>query len=143
MKKILVILAILSLFLFLFFISEYKIPVFGDNDKFNYTYVLINPFNSDEGKILSLLGKYSNLGESETEIDNKIIFQKIVIQDNVIRIYLSGENVASSSYNEMRIIEQLRELIRINFDYIKKMFIIDDGKIFKHIDIRFPITIED
>jgi len=121
----------------------YKIPVFGDNDKFNYTYVLINPFNSDEGKILSLLGKYSNLGESETEIDNKIIFQKIVIQDNVIRIYLSGENVASSSYNEMRIIEQLRELIRINFDYIKKMFIIDDGKIFKHIDIRFPITIED
>jgi len=143
MKKILVILAILSLFLFLFFISVYKIPVFGDNDKFNYTYVLINPFNSDEGKILSLLGKYSNLGESETEIDNKIIFQKIVIQDNVIRIYLSGENVASSSYNEMRIIEQLRELIRINFDYIKKMFIIDDGKIFKHIDIRFPITIED
>jgi len=143
MKKISVILTILLLLLILFFIPVYKVPVFVDDDKFSYTYVLLNPFNPDEGKILSLLGKYSNLDGSETEIDNKIIFQKIVIQDNVLRIYLSGENVASSSYNEMRIIEQLRELIRINFDYIKKIFIIDDGKIFKHIDIRFPIIIED
>jgi hypothetical protein len=56
---------------------------------------------------------------------------------------MSGESDASSSYNEMRMIEQLKELIRNNFDYIKKMFIIDDGKIFKHIDVRLPIIIED
>ncbi|UOD35194.1 hypothetical protein DSN97_02320 [Deferribacteraceae bacterium V6Fe1] len=143
MKKISAILIILSLFLILLFISAYKIPVFLDDDKFGYTYVLLNPFNSDEGKILSLFQRLSKLSESETEIDNKIIFQKVVIQDNVLRVYMSGENVASSSYNEMRMIEQLKELIRNNFDYIKKMFIIDDGKIFKHIDVRFPIIIED
>lgn len=122
--------------------SAYRLPVFEDDDKFSYTYVFLNPFNTDEDKVFSLLLKLSDLEGSKTEIDNKIIFQKIVIQDSILSIYLSGVNAASSSYNEMRIVEQLRELIRINFDYIEKMFIIDEGKIFKHIDVRIPIIIE-
>ncbi|MCB4203441.1 hypothetical protein LF845_00535 [Deferribacterales bacterium Es71-Z0220] len=143
MKRISIILIILLLFLVLLFISLYKIPVFVGDDKFGYTYVLVSPFNSDENKILFLLQKLSALSESETEFDKIMTFQKVVIQGDVLRIYMSGESEASSSYNEMRMIEQLKELIRNNFDYIKKMFIIDDGKIFKHIDVRFPIIIED
>lgn len=142
MRKISVFLAILLICLLLFFKSAYRLPVFEDDDKFSYIYVFLNPFNTDEVKVFSLLQKFSDLRGSETEIDNKIIFQKIVVQDNILRIYLSGVNLASSSYNEIRIIEQIRELIRINFDYIEKMVIIDDAKIFKHIDVRFPIIIE-
>lgn len=142
MKKIIVALVLLLALLFSY-ISSYKIPELIDENTFEYKITFLNPFKSDDAKAMILLEKLASLSDDKSEVSSSIKFEKVMIKLDTAKVYMSGTNEAASSYNELRIIAQIEEVFRINFDYIKKIIIIDSGNLFKHVDVRFPFRIRD
>jgi hypothetical protein len=114
-----------------------------DENTFEYKITFLNPFKSDDSKAMILLEKLASLSDDKSEVSSSIKFEKVMIKLDTAKVYMSGTNEAASSYNELRIIAQIEEVFRINFDYIKKIIIIDSGNLFKHVDVRFPFRIRD
>jgi len=134
------ILVVLGFFVYL---STYQIPYFTAEETFSYNYVFLNPFSNKEEKMLELINRLKNLNEKESEFDKNILIDKIIMKDNTAIISIGGKNLYSSSYNEIRIIRQLSETVRVNFKNIEKIKIEEKQRqIFQHIDIENTFDIK-
>jgi len=142
MKKF-VFFAILVVLGFFVYLSTYQIPYFTAEETFSYNYVFLNPLSNKEEKMLELINRLKNLNEKESEFDKNILIDKIIMKDNTAIISIGGKNLYSSSYNEIRIIRQLSETVRVNFKNIEKIKIEEEQRqIFQHIDIENPFDIK-
>jgi len=142
MKKF-VFFAILVVLGFFVYLSTYQIPYFTAEEAFSYNYVFLNPLSNKEGKMLELINRLKNLNEKESEFDKNILIDKVIMKDNTVIISIRGKNLYSSSYNEIRIIRQLSETVRVNFKNIEKIKIEEKQRqIFQHIDIENTFDIK-
>jgi hypothetical protein len=142
MKKF-VFFAILVVLGFFVYLSTYQIPYFTAEETFSYNYVFLNPLSNKEEKMLELINRLKNLNEKESEFDKNILIDKVIMKDNTAIISIRGKNLYSSSYNEIRIIRQLSETVRVNFKNIEKIKIEEEQRqIFQHIDIENTFDIK-
>lgn len=142
MKKF-VFFAILVVLGFSAYLSTYQIPYFTAEETFLYNYVFLNPLSNKEEKMLELINRLKNLNEKESEFDKNILIDKVIMKDNTAIISIRGKNLYSSSYNEIRIIRQLSETVRVNFKNIEKIKIEEEQRqIFQHIDIENTFDIK-